>query len=117
VLRPGCTGFLDTRRTLGDVVPRRTQKTKRDMFGRATQAATPPGPATPPPDRAGNREDPQFGGYPDFSGNRANFPLAGPPGRLQSLVADFWTAWWGRWAMVGILIVGLAVVLIIRAVT
>jgi hypothetical protein len=85
------------------------------MFGRPTEPTTPPPvPATPLPDRdvTDTRRGRDFE-YSDFSGNRANFPLAGPPGRLQDLVADVWTAWWRPWALLGIVIVALAIVLIV----
>jgi hypothetical protein len=91
------------------------------MFGRPAQAApAPPSPVTtPPPDRdlTGSREHREFEHASSYWGNQANFGLAGPPGRLGNLVADFWIQWWRPWALVGVLVVVLALVLIVSAVT
>jgi len=106
------------RRRLPDVFPGRTKK--HDMFGRPAQATpTTPSPVTPPPDRdrTGEREHRELDRASGFWGNQANFGLAGPLGRRGNLVADFWTRWWRPWALLGILIVLLAVVLIVTAVS
>jgi hypothetical protein len=84
------------------------------MFGRPAGAAQPsPGPVTPPPDRTGSDENREFQLAADSWGTRANFGLAGPDGRLGNLVADLWSQWWRPWALLGILILVLAVALIL----
>jgi hypothetical protein len=90
------------------------------MFGRPAQAApASPSTVTPPPDRdrTSNREHREFEHASSFWGNQANFDLAGLPGRPGNLVADFWTQWWRPWALVGVLLVALGLVLIVTAVT
>lgn len=89
------------------------------MFGRPAQASsTPPGPvaAAPGADTSPAPDEPRqepippgLGGW----GNQANFSLAGPPGKLQILIADLWTQWSRPWALLGILIVGLVVAVIL----
>ena len=84
------------------------------MFGRPAGAAPPlPSPVTAPPDRTGNPENRGFEPAADSWGNRANFGLAGPDGRLGNFVADLWSQWWRPWALLGILIVVLAVAVIL----
>lgn len=88
------------------------------MFGRPVRATTSsPGSVTPPPksNRAVRRETRAFEHASDTWGSRSNFDLAGPNGRVGNLVADLWSQWWRPWALLGILIVVLAVVLLLSA--
>ena len=118
LLTPGnALNFLDTDRTLSGVVPSRTKRAKHDMFGNPAQVTVPPpSPASPPADPRASRLRHEFE-YTSSWGNRANFGLAGPPGRVGSLVADLWAQWWRPWALVGVLAVMLGLVLVISALT
>jgi len=102
------------------MVAGRTKKTKHDMFGRPAKA-TPASPSLfhllPIAIALVTVSTKEFEHASGFWGNQSNFGLAGPLGRRGNLVADFWTKWWRPWALLGILIVVLALVLIITAVT
>jgi hypothetical protein len=90
------------------------------MFGRPVEAnRTSRGPVAPARDEDSEQGPGQRPQKPIPSplmgwGNQANFDLAGPPGRLQALIADLWTRWWRPWALLGILFVVLAVVVSLK---
>ena len=87
------------------------------MFGNQAQVtAPPPSPASPPAHPSASRLRREFE-YTSNWGNRANFGLAGPPGRVGIFVADLWAQWWRPWALVGVLAVVLGLVLVISALT
>ena len=98
----------------------RTKKTTHDMFGRPVEAnSTFTAPVAPPPGGGSDqrpieqRQKPTPPG-PRGWGDQANLGLAGPPGRPQVLLADWWVQWWRPWALVGILLLGLVVAVILK---